>query len=95
MHLRDVNGKEVSITVDVDDTTRELLAGENPPPGVLGPHMVLTPGDEPHIQGCSPDGWGRLTFLRDGPAKEGRRVSPPERLEEEKQGSRRASSISK
>ncbi len=56
MHLRDVNGKEVSITVHVVDTARELLAGENPPPGVLGPHMVLTPGDEQRIQGCSPDG---------------------------------------
>jgi hypothetical protein len=51
MHLRDVNGKEVSITVDVVETTRELLAGEYLPPGVLRPHMVVTPGDERRIQG--------------------------------------------
>ncbi len=28
MHLRDVNGTEVSITVDLVDTTKELLEGE-------------------------------------------------------------------
>jgi hypothetical protein len=30
MHLRDVNGTEVSISVDVVDTTKELLEGEDP-----------------------------------------------------------------
>jgi hypothetical protein len=95
MHLRGVNKKEVSITVDVVDTTRELLAGEYLPPGMLRPHMVLTPGDERRIQGMMLVGWGRPTFSRDGPAKEGRRVNSPRRIEVEKQGSRRTSSISK
>ncbi len=51
MHLRDVNGMEVSITVDVVDTTGELLEGEDSLLGSPKPHMVLTPGDERRIQG--------------------------------------------
>jgi hypothetical protein len=51
MHLRDVTGKEVSITVDVVDTMKELLEGEDSHLRVLKPHMVLTPGDERHVQG--------------------------------------------
>ena len=57
MHLRDVNGKEVPITVNVVDTTRDLLAGEYLPPRVLRPHMVLTPGDERRIWGMMLVGW--------------------------------------
>ncbi len=46
MHLRDVNGMEVSISVDVVDTMKELLEGEDPCGGSPKPHMVLSPGDE-------------------------------------------------
>jgi hypothetical protein len=73
MHLRAVNGKEVSITVDVVDTTRELLAGEYLPPGVLRPHMVLTPGDERRIQGMMLVGWMGKADLLKGWASQGKR----------------------
>ncbi len=46
MHLRDVNGMEVSVSVDMVDTTKELLEGEDSFRGSLKPHMVLSPGDE-------------------------------------------------
>jgi hypothetical protein len=42
MHLWDVNGTEVTITVDVVDTTKELLEGEDSLRGSQKPHMVLT-----------------------------------------------------
>ncbi len=96
MHLRDVNGKEVSITVDVVGTTQELLEGEDSPPGVVGPHMVLTPGDERRIQGMMLTGWmGKLTFSEDGPAKEEGRVSLPRERGEEDRGSRCTSNTSR
>jgi hypothetical protein len=41
MHLRDVNGMEVSISVDVVDTTKELLEGEDSLRGLPKPHMVM------------------------------------------------------
>jgi hypothetical protein len=79
MHLRDVNGKEVSITVDMVDTTRELLEGEDPPPGVLRPHMVLTPGDERHIQGMMLTGWMGKADLLKGWASQGKKKGQPTR----------------
>jgi hypothetical protein len=43
MHLKDVNRKEVSISVDVVGTMKELLEGEDPCRGSPKPHMVLCP----------------------------------------------------
>jgi hypothetical protein len=77
MHLRGVNGKEVSITVDGVDTTRDLLAGKYLPPGVLRPHMVLTPGDERRIQGMMLVGWMGKADLLKGWASQGRRKGQP------------------
>ncbi len=77
MHLRDVNGKEVSITVDVVDTTKELLVGEDPPPGMLRPHMVLTPGDERRIQGMMLTGWMGKADLLKGWASQGKKKGQP------------------
>jgi hypothetical protein len=77
MHLRDVNGKEVSITVDVVDTTRELLAGEYLPSRVLRPHMVLTPGDEQRIRGMMLGGWMGKADLLKGWASLGRKEGQP------------------
>ncbi len=79
MHLRDVNGKEVSITVDVVNTTRELLEGEDSPPRVLKPHMVLTPGDERRIQGMMLTGWMGKADLLKGWASQGKKKSQPTR----------------
>ncbi len=77
MHLRDMNGREVSITVDVVDTMRELLEGKDSHPGVPKPHMVLTPGDERRIQGMMLTGWmGKADLLR-GWASQGRRRGQP------------------
>jgi hypothetical protein len=65
MHLRDVNGTEVSITVDVVDTTKELLEGEDSLHGAQKPHMVLSPGDERCIQGMMLTGWmGQADLLK-------------------------------
>jgi hypothetical protein len=65
MHLRDATGKEVSITVGMVDTMKELLEGEDFHPGVLKPHMVLTPGDERRIQGMMLTGWmGKADLLK-------------------------------
>ncbi len=51
MHLRDVNMREVPISVDMVNTTKELVYGEFLPPAELKPHMVLTPENERRIQG--------------------------------------------
>jgi hypothetical protein len=73
MHLRDVNGREVSITVDVVNTMRELLEGEDSHLGVPKPHMVLTPGDERRIQGMMLTGWmGKADHLK-GWASQGKK----------------------
>jgi hypothetical protein len=77
MHLRDVNGEEVSITVDVVGTTEELLEGEDSPPGVIGPHMVLTPGDERRIQGMMLTGWTGKADLLKGWASQGKKKGQP------------------
>jgi hypothetical protein len=77
MHLRDVNGTEVSITVDVVDTTKELLEGEDTLIGSPKPHMVLAPGDEPRIQGMMLAGWMDRADLLKGWASQGRRKGRP------------------
>ncbi len=79
MHLRDVNGKEDSITVDVVGTTQELLEGEDSPPGLVGPHMVLTPGDERRIQGMMLTGWMGKADLLKGWASQGNKKGQPTR----------------
>ena len=67
MHLRDVNGMEVSISVDVVDTMKELLEGEDSCRGSPKPHMVLSPGDERRIKGMMLIGWmGQADLLRLG-----------------------------
>jgi hypothetical protein len=77
MHLRDVNRIEVSITVDVVDTTRELMEGKDSLLGAPKPHMVLTPGDERHIQGMMLTGWMGKADLLTGWASQGKRKGQP------------------
>jgi hypothetical protein len=77
MHLRDVNGTEVSITVHVVDTTKELLEGEDSLLGSHKPRMVLTPGDERHIQGMMLTGWMGKADLLKGWASQGKRKDRP------------------
>ncbi len=77
MHLKDVNGRDVPIKVDVVDTTRELVAGEYLPPGWLRPHMVLTPEDERRIQGMTLTGWMGKANLLKGWASQGRKENQP------------------
>jgi hypothetical protein len=77
LYLRDVNGREVSITIDVDDTLKELLDGEDSHPGETKPHMVLTRGDEWLIQRMMLIGWmGRADLLK-GWASQGRKKGQP------------------
>jgi hypothetical protein len=76
MHLKDVNGMEVSISVDVVGTMKELLEGENPCHGSPKPHMVLCPGDERRIKGMMLIGWmGEADLLR-GWASQGKKKNP-------------------
>ncbi len=77
MHLRDVNGTEVSITVNVVDTTKELLEGEDSLIGSPKPHMVLTPGDERCIPGMMLTGWMGKANLLKGWASQGERKDRP------------------
>jgi hypothetical protein len=77
MHLKDVNGRDVPITVDVVDTTKELVAGEYLPPGVLRPHTVLTPEDERRIRGMMLTGWMGKADLLKGWASQGRKENQP------------------
>ncbi len=96
MHLRDVYGRDVPISVDVVNITKELVAGKTLAPGEIRPHMVLTPEYERRIQGMSsPGGRGSPTFSKGGPAKEQRRTRSLGRSGVEKQGSRCLSSISR
>ncbi len=76
-HLGDVNGREVSITVDVVDDMRELLEGKDSHPGVPKPHMVLTPGDEQRIQGMMLTGWMGKADLLKGWASQGKKKGQP------------------
>ncbi len=71
MHLRDVNGRDVPISVDVVNTTEELVAGEALPPREIRPHMVLTPEDERRIQGMMLTGWKGKSDLLKGWASQG------------------------
>jgi hypothetical protein len=77
MHLRDVNGMEVSISVDVVDTTKELLEGEDSLRGSPKPHMVLSPGDERHIKGMMLTGWMGQADLLKGWASQGKKKGQP------------------
>ncbi len=43
--------------MDVVDTTKELLEGEDSLRGSQKPHMVLSPGDERRIKGMMLTGW--------------------------------------
>jgi hypothetical protein len=73
MHLKDVNGKEVSISVNVVGTMKELLEGENPCRGSPKPHMVLCPGDERRIKEMMLIGWMGEADLLKGWASQGKR----------------------
>ncbi len=77
MHLRDVNGTEVSISVDVVDTTKELLEGEDSLRGLQKPHMVLSPGDERRIKGMMLTNWMGQADLVKGWASQGKKKSKP------------------
>jgi hypothetical protein len=77
MHLRDVNGVEVSLTVDVVDSAKELLEGEDSLRGSPKPHMVLSPGDERRIQRMMLTGWMDKADLLKGWASQGRRRGRP------------------
>jgi hypothetical protein len=94
MHLRDVNGMEVSISVDVVDTTKELLEGEDSLRNSQKPHMVLSPGDERRIKGMMLT-WDKPTSSRAGPARARRRANPPRKQGRKEQGIRRPSSTSR
>ncbi len=73
MHLRDVKERDVPITVDVVNTTKEQVAGESLPPGEHRPHMVLTPEDERRIQGMMLTGWKGKADLLKGWASQGKK----------------------
>ncbi len=77
MHLRDVNGMEVSISVDVVNTTKELLEGEDSSCSPLKPHMVLSPGDERRMKGMMLTGWMGQADLLKGWASQGKKKSQP------------------
>jgi hypothetical protein len=77
MHLRDVNGMEVSLSVDVVNTTKELLEGEDSLRGSLKPHMVLSPGDERRIKGMMLTGWMGQADLLKGWASQGKKKGQP------------------
>jgi hypothetical protein len=71
IHLRDVNGIDVSISVDMVDTTEELVAGEILPPRRDKPHMLLTMADALRIQGMMLTGWKGESDLLRGWASQG------------------------
>jgi hypothetical protein len=77
MHFRDVNGKEVSIAVDVVGTMKELLENEDPCRGSPKPHMVLCPEDERRIEGTMLVGWMSEADLSRGWASQGKRKKQP------------------
>jgi hypothetical protein len=70
MNLRDANGTDVPISVDVVDTTAELVSGEVLALGEGKPDKVMTLEDTQRLQGTMLIG-GRKnpTFSRAGPAK--------------------------
>jgi hypothetical protein len=77
MHLRDVNGMEVSISVDVVDTMKELLEGEDSPCSSPKPHIVLSPGDERNNKGMMLTGWMGQADLLKGWASQGKKKGQP------------------
>jgi hypothetical protein len=77
MHFRDVNGKEISIAVDVVSTMKELLVNEDPCRGSPKPHMVLCPEDERRIEGTMLVGWMSEADLSRGWASQGKRKKQP------------------
>jgi hypothetical protein len=72
-----VNGKEVSISVDVVGTMKELLENEDPCRGSPKPHMVLCPEDERRIKGTMLAGWMSEADLFRGWASQGRKKNQP------------------
>ncbi len=77
MHLRDVNGMEFSISVDVVDTTKELLEGKDSLRGSPKPHMVLSPGDERRFRGMMLTGRMGQADLLKGWASQGKKKGQP------------------
>ncbi len=63
--------------MDVVDTTKELLEGEDSLRGSQKPHMVLSPGDERRIQGMMLTGWMGQADLLKGWASQGKKRDPP------------------
>ena len=54
-----------------------MLEGEDSLLGSPKPHMVLTPGDERHIQGMMLTGWMGKAHLLKGWASQGKRKGQP------------------
>jgi hypothetical protein len=77
MHLQDVNGKEISISVDVVGTMKQLLEGEDPHHDSPKPHMVLCPEDERRIKGMMLTGWMSKADLLEGWASQGKKKDQP------------------
>ncbi len=71
MHLKDMNGMDVPISVDMVDTTEELVAGEILPPCKNKPHMLLTMKDALRIWEMMLTGWRGESDLRKGWASQG------------------------
>ena len=72
-----MNGKEVSISVDVVDTMKELLENEDPCRGSPKPHMVLCPEDERRIEGTMLVEWMSEADLFRGWASQGKKKNQP------------------
>jgi hypothetical protein len=68
---------EVSISVDVGDTMKELLEGEDSLRGSPKPHMVLSPGDERRIKGMMLTRWMGHADLLKGWASQGKKKGQP------------------
>jgi len=87
IHFRDMNGKEVSIAVDVVSTMEELLVNENPCHGLPKPHMVLCPEDERCIKETMLTGWKCEADLSRGWASLGKKkIRPAPEAGEKKSG---------
>jgi hypothetical protein len=87
IHFRDMNGKEVSIAVDVVSTMEELLVNENPCHGLPKPHMVLCPEDERCIKETMLTGWKCEADLSRGWASQGKKkIRPAPEAGEKKSG---------
>ena len=82
-----MNGKEVSIAMDMVGTMKELLENEDPCRGSPKPHMVLCPEDERRIEGTMLVGWMSEADLSRGWASQGKRKNQPaSRAGEKKSG---------